>query len=94
MTNIGHTTDDPFAVFALTDGTSMSAAPWRFVRVRHGTRLGPHGMDVFDRGRGGRDGAEYRHANAHVPPPRSPRDGMGTPASAAARSIVYGGTNA
>jgi len=94
VTNIGHTTDDPFALFALTDGTSMSVAPWQFVRVRHGTRLGLHGMDVFDRGRGGRDGAEYRHANAHAPAPRSTRDGIGTPASAAARSTADGGTNA
>ncbi|MET7728681.1 hypothetical protein [Streptomyces mirabilis] len=84
MTIFGHT----------ADGTSISAASWQYVRVRHGTWLVLHGRDVFDRGRGGRDGAEYRHANAHVPPPRSPRDGIGTPASAAARSTADGGTNA
>lgn len=94
MINIGHTTDG-------TSISAMSAALWQFVRVRHGTRLGPHGMDVFDRGRGERDGAEYRHANAHVPPPRSPHDDDGSPASAAARSTADGkqrtadgGTNA
>ncbi|MBP2051231.1 hypothetical protein J2Z21_004202 [Streptomyces griseochromogenes] len=63
------------------------------MRVRHGTRLGLPGMDVLDRNRGERDGAEYRHANAHVPPPRSTHDGIGTPASAA-RSTADGGTNA
>ncbi|MFE2964528.1 hypothetical protein ACFXKC_12820 [Streptomyces sp. NPDC059340] len=51
-------------------------------------------MDVFDRNRGERDGAKYRHANAHVPPPRATRDGIGTPASAASRSTADGGTNA
>ncbi|NUL04681.1 hypothetical protein HRW07_15885 [Streptomyces lunaelactis] len=89
--------DGSVAGATTTEGTSisaMSAALWQFVRVRHGTRRGPHGMDVFDRGRGGRDGAEHRHANAHVPPPRSTRDGIGTPASAAPRSTAGGGTNA
>ncbi|MFK0153109.1 hypothetical protein ACIQVK_13695 [Streptomyces sp. NPDC090493] len=70
----------------------MSAAPRQVVRVRRGTRLGLPGMDVF--GRGGRDGAECRRANAPVPPPRSPRDGIGTPASATARLIMDGGANA
>jgi hypothetical protein len=94
VTDIEHTAADPFVLFALTDGTSISATPWQFVRVLHGTGLGLHGMDVFARGRGGRDGAEYRHANAHVPPPRSPRYGIGTRASAAARSTADGGTKA
>lgn len=83
MTIFGHTADG-------TSISAMSAALWQYVRVRHGTWLGLHGRDVFDRGRGGRDGAEYRHANAHVPPPRSPRAGIGTPASAAARSTADG----
>ncbi|MFJ9843355.1 hypothetical protein ACIRYZ_23375 [Kitasatospora sp. NPDC101155] len=87
----------PDAGAATTDGTSipaMSAALWQFVRVRHGMRLGSHGMEVFDGGRGGKDGASYRHANAHVPPPRSTRDGIGTPASAAVTPTADGGTKA
>jgi hypothetical protein len=92
---MGHTTDEILAVF---DRNGLT--PHQFVRVRHGTRLGLHGMDVFDRGRGRdrdrgkRGGAGYHHANAHVPPPRSTRDGSGHPASAAARSTADGGTNA
>ncbi|MFI2188327.1 hypothetical protein [Streptomyces sioyaensis] len=93
------TTTDSTSISAISAMSAMSAALWQFVRVRLGTRLGPHGMDVFnsdvsDRGRGGKDAAEYRHANAHVPPPRSPHDDEGSPASAAARSTADGGTNA
>ncbi|MFJ9710785.1 hypothetical protein [Streptomyces sp. NPDC101234] len=76
----------------MTDGASVSAALRQVVRVRRGTRLGLPGMDVFGRGRDGRDGAEYRGVNAPVPPPGSPRDGIGAQASAA-RSTVNGGTN-
>src|SRR5262249_42771106 len=92
VTNIGHISDDPFPSSALTDGTSMSAAPPRFIRVRRGTRLGLPDMDVFGRGRGGRDGAENCRANAPVPRPAYRRDGIG-PRASATRSTANGGAN-
>lgn len=76
-----------------TDGTSISATPWQFVRVPHGARLDLPGTDFSDRGHAGRDDEEYCPANSHVPRLRSMRNGIGTLVSTVARPTVDGGRN-
>ncbi|MFJ9381739.1 hypothetical protein [Streptomyces sp. NPDC101455] len=74
------------------DSRSIPTAYRPLARMRRGTPLGPHGMDVF--APGGKVGAKYAHANVPIPPPRSPRAGLGARASATVRSTGDGGTNA